>query len=312
MADAPGVISRYEPATGLLVRGISVNGHYLLVESCNVYQRQDIEMKWFVQGGPRATIADIGRKYIEGEIICPVRVKRDGSLEDGLVALLNNAETPSTALRLDTNHAMSHLKVTAENGGTDNNELITFDCMLVKDLTITSDQDTGVKINVSIIGVIDTRTESNLISPPTDFRLGRNLSFSDCNASRYQSAMRTVSSLNITIKNDIELLQFLLPDTATTRSDQPQYMGVKSCEWGGNFTEIMRLGIERETFIHGGWMRDENLILNFGPIKLPLFNISEQNLTPKLLKRDTKFFSQVRASMKPGRGVLFVYTEVET
>jgi hypothetical protein len=64
----PGYVSRMEVASGLLVRGLLINGNYLLSDSCTIFPQQDVKMEHFVQGGPKQGIANIGEKWVEGKI----------------------------------------------------------------------------------------------------------------------------------------------------------------------------------------------------------------------------------------------------
>jgi len=128
---APGLNSRMEIGSGLLIRSIRINGNYLLVSNCEIQRKQDIDVKWFIQGGPRSSIADIGKKWVEGQITFPLRVDRDGDVLTPIRQLLLNAENPANTLKIDTNHLLSHLTLTAEDGGSDNNSLVSLDGLLL-------------------------------------------------------------------------------------------------------------------------------------------------------------------------------------
>ena len=93
----PGILTRGEFATGLITRGIKINGNYLLVDSCNINQSQQIDTsEKFLQGGPGSSVSDIGAKKITGDISFPIRVDDNGDLiEDremsyNLYKMLNN------------------------------------------------------------------------------------------------------------------------------------------------------------------------------------------------------------------------------
>lgn len=322
LLQSPGFVSRLEPATGLNVPGISVNGEFILVENFTVFQHQDIKMKWYAgQGGPRAGIADFGKKYITGEISFPLVVDRNARLLSGIRAILDNAQLPTKALRIDTNHALSHVSLTAEDGGTDNNQLLTFDSCLITELSITAEADGFVKVTAQVMGTIESRTASNLVLPPADDRLVRAITWADCDASRMQSAMRTVAKITVTIKNESETGVFLVPydkqnDTSSlpgARHDQIDYLGIKQCEWSGDYEEMLRRGLSTEDFMHGGWMVGENLVLSFGPLdaifQVPVFVPAEQPLGPKWLRRTTRFFAQISPEVKNVQGGLFIYPE---
>jgi hypothetical protein len=48
----PGILKRAELATGLLIKSICVNGDYLVVDSCDINQTQESDVKNYIQGGP--------------------------------------------------------------------------------------------------------------------------------------------------------------------------------------------------------------------------------------------------------------------
>lgn len=314
----PGYVSRMEPATGLLVKGVLVNGHYLLCDSCDLFPKQDMKMETFVQGGPKQSIANIGKKWVDGKIVCPVRVDADYVLDEAVREILENAQYPNRTIKLDTNHSLAHLKLTSKYPGTDDNELVTFDTMIVKDLTLKSSPADGVKLEVSFSGMVEERRASYLVSPPEGYILGRALGWGDCKASRYESSMRSISSLQVYIKNQESLHVFINPGgtPVENRNDNTQIIGVKGVDWGGSYVETLRRGVETQTYIHGGWMVDENLVLEFGPIfariPVPLFKPAEQPLSPKLFVRTTNFWSQSRPNISNTQDLMFFFNNLPT
>ena len=295
--------SRMEPATGLLVRSILVNGQYLLCSNCSLNPTQDMEQIWLIQGGPGAAIADIGAKWITGQISVPVRVDREGNLEPGIIEILNNSDTPTRPVRIDTNHVLSHNgTLTAYDGGTDDNELVSLDTCLIKECVISAEKGKGVSLIVSIEGMIELRNPSALISPPDNYLEKRQIAWSECDASRGESDMRMVEEVKITFKNNTTLKKFITPFDPNNpyyshQQDQVNVIGVHGVQREGSFKEIMRLGVEKETYIHGGFMVGENLVLKFGPFSVtifcPLFKISQQQYTPSILYRNTEFLAQI-------------------
>jgi hypothetical protein len=312
----PGVLSRVQFATGLLIRSVKVNGDYLLVDNCTINQTQEIDMnKLYIQGGPGTAIANIGVKKFTGELSFPIRVDRDNVLEPAVKTLLQHAENPMYALTLDTNHMLSYLGLTAENGGSDSNALLTLDQMVLKSLSISCSIDDQVKVSASFEGMIDVRTDSDYAVPNENHVMGRSLTWGDCDASRYQSSMRSVSNFTLQINNEIETPVFLMPYEAagTTRSDQVNFIGVREVKWSGEYSEFIRVGADLETNIHGGWMVDENMQFSFGPItatyNVPLFQISELPLTSKILSRKTKWNAMISPAQPLRQGGLFTFQE---
>jgi|688.fasta_scaffold54361_6 hypothetical protein len=312
----PGSLSRIQFATGLLIRSVKINGSYLLVDNCTINQTQEIDMnKMYIQGGPGRAIANIGAKKFTGELSFPIRVDRDNILEPAVKKILEHAENPMYSLTLDTNHMLSHLGLTAESGATDNNALLTLDQMVLKSLTISASSDDALKVSASFEGMIDVRTDSDYAVPDENHVMGRSLTWGDCDVNRYQSSMRSVSNFTLQINNEIETPSFLLPYevAGTTRSDQVALIGVKEVKWTGEFSEFLRVGAELDTHIHGGWMVNENLQFNMGPITatyaVPLFEIAELPLTSKILTRKTKWNAMISPAQPMRKGGLFTFQE---
>lgn len=309
--QSPGLQSRSEMATGLLVRSIRVNGAYLLVDSCDVQPKQEIDTRWFVQGGPRASISDIGKKWVDGQIVCPLRVDRNGNLDPATQALLQNAELPTSTFRIDTNHVLSNILLTAESGGTDNNVLVSLDTLVVKNLTISVSPERDAQLIIDIMGSIDIRSAGDFVMPP-DIPLGRALSWADCSASRFTSQMRAISNLEIKIENKIVDKVFLTAwDDA--RNDQISFFAVETCKWTGLYDEILRLGMAVEDYQHGGIKVGDNVVIDFGgiiaTIIAPLYQIGEQKITPKILLRKNRFYAQTSPLQSNIQGRLFTYVE---
>lgn len=312
----PGSLSRIQFATGLLIRSVKINGSYLLVDNCTINQTQEIDMnKLYIQGGPGRAIANIGPKKFTGDLSFPIRVDKDNTLEPAVKKILEHAENPMYSLTLDTNHMLSHLELTAENGSTDNNALLTLDQMVLKSLTISASSDDALKVSASFEGMIDVRTDSDYAVPDENHVMGRSLTWGDCDVNRYQSSMRSVSNFTLQINNEIETPSFLLPYEVggTTRSDQVALIGVKEIKWTGEFSEFLRVGAELDTHIHGGWMVNENLQFNMGPITatyaVPLFEIAELPLTSKILTRKTKWNAMISPAQPMRKGGLFTFQE---
>jgi hypothetical protein len=122
--------------------------------------------------------------------------------------------------------------------------------------------------------------------------------------------MDTVTELEVTVENKVKDLFFIVPyEHPEQRTDMPNYFVVHGTKWGGSFTQFLRRGIETNTYIHGGFMQGENLILSFGildaTIPVPLFKPSTQDFTADLLIRKTDFYSQNWTRYRNPAGDLF-------
>jgi hypothetical protein len=78
-----------------------------------------------------------------------------------------------------------------------------------------------------------------------------------------------------------------------TKNDQIELIGIQSTKWSGNVVEVIRQGSDLETFIHGGFMHNQNLNLNIGPIATtflhPVFKIAQNPLTSQVIRRTTSW-----------------------
>ena len=275
----PGILTRAEFSTGLNTKSICVNGYYLIVEECNINQTQEHNLNNYIQGGPAYAIYNLGAKKYEGSISFPLRVDQDGNLETASRILLQYAAKPMSELTIDTHHLLSSKTTTVLDPGTDNNKNLSLNSVVINNLTISCSENNNVVVRLDVTGMVDEENESEF-NFSTDFILGRTLSWADCNASRKESSMRTTSSIEAKIENELVTPVFLMPylsspgSGVTESKDQIELIGVQSTKWSGSFTEVMRNGADLNTFIHGGLMHDSNLILQFGPVTCgPRFSV---------------------------------------
>ena len=294
----PGILTRAEFSTGLNIKSICVNGYYLIVEECNINQTQEHNLNNYIQGGPAYAIYNLGAKKYEGSISFPLRVDQDGNLETASRILLQYAAKPMSELTIDTHHLLSSKTTTVLDPGTDNNKNLSLNSVVINNLTISCSENNNVVVRLDVTGMVDEENESEF-NFNTDFILGRTLSWADCNASRKESSMRTTSSIEAKIENELVTPVFLMPylsspgSGVTESKDQIELIGVQSTKWSGSFTEVMRNGADLNTFIHGGLMHDSNLILQFGPVTAtfpnPVFKIGQTPLTAQIIRRTTEW-----------------------
>lgn len=296
----PGILTRAEFGTGLNVKSICVNGDYLVVQESNVNQEQEHDVNNYIQGGPAYAVYNLGSKKHTGKITFPLRVDQDGNLEAAAKTLLRHAAKPMTALRIDTHNSLSNFETTVLNPGTDDNKNLSLDACVISNLTLSVSDGGEISVSIDFTGMLDTETES-VFNFPTDNLLGRKLTFSDCNAFRNESSMRSTSSMTVTIENQLVTPVFLMPyytdkyvgSGVTEQKDQIELIAVQSTKWSGEFTEVIRNGLELNTFIHGGLMHDENLTLDFGSVRTtfynPVFKIAQSPLTSQVIRRTTQW-----------------------
>lgn len=294
----PGILTRAEFSTGLNTKSICVNGNYLIVEDCNINQDQEHNLNNYIQGGPAYAIYNLGAKKYTGSVSFPLRVDQDGNLESAARILLQYAAKPMSALRIDTHHLLSSRTTTVINPGTDDNKNLSLDSVVINSLKLSASENNKIMVNLDITGMVDVERESTF-NFSTDFILGRALSWAECNASRKESSMRTTSSIEVQIENELVTPVFLMPylssigSGVTESNDQIELIGVQSTKWTGSFAEVIRNGVDLNTFIHGGLMHDSNLILQFGPLTAtfpnPVFKIGQTPLTAQIIRRTTEW-----------------------
>ena len=287
----PGILKRAELATGLLIKSICVNGDYLVVDSCDINQTQESDVKNYIQGGPAYAVFNIG------------------------ATLLRHAAKPMQALRIDTNHVITHTIATVNDYATDNNRLISLDAVMINSLKITADENQPVKITISFTGMVDGHDASVYTYDSTQI-MGRALSWGDCNASRKESSMRTTSSIEVSVDNELVTPVFLMgyegAGAAFTQYDQISLIAVQSTKWSGQVTEVLRQGVELESYVHGGWMYQENLRLEFGPLiatfPYPVFKIAQIPLTSSIIRRNTSWTGINRPDASMNNNGLFTFS----
>ncbi len=310
----PGSLSRAEIASGLLIRSIKVNDAYLLCNDININQTQEIDtVSDLVQGGPGQAISNIGAKKISGSLSFPLRVIGDGSIELAARNLINHAQNPVNALRIDSNHILSFLGITAENHPTDDNSLLSLDSVAIKSLSINGSSESEIKVSVDFEGMIDARLSSDTVVTSTD-KLGRALTWGDCTMFRSESSMRSVSNFELNLTNEIETPVFLMPymGAATGRTDQIGLIGIKSIKWTGKVEEIIRKGADYYTHIHGGWIVNDNLTIDIAGLRavfrVPLFNVAEIPLSSNFISRNTSWTGLMKPNLPMTSNQLISFT----
>jgi hypothetical protein len=296
----PGILSRAELSSGLNTKSICVNGNYLIVEQCNINQEQEHNVNNYIQGGPAYAIYNLGARKHVGNFSFPLRVDQNGNLEEAAKVILRHAAKPMTSLRIDTHNVLSSFSTTVVNPGTDDNKNLSLDSCVISNLKITVSEGGDVNVSVDFIGMLDIETESTF-DFSSDYLMGRRLNFADCNAFRKESSMRGTSSITINIENEVVTPVFLMPyysnkfvgSGVTEQKDQIELLAVQSTKWSGEFTEVIRNGLDLYTFIHGGLMHDENLTLDIGNLRTtfynPVFKIAQSPLTTQVIRRTTEW-----------------------
>ena len=74
----------------------------------------------------------------------------------------------------------------------------------------------------------------------------------------------------------------------------------------------MRQGVELESYVHGGWMYQENLRLEFGPLiatfPYPVFKIAQIPLTSSIIRRNTSWTGINRPDASMNNNGLFTFS----
>jgi len=110
------------------------------------------------------------------------------------------------------------------------------DSVVISSLTLTASENNNVMVNINLTAMVDTEAESTF-NFSTEYILGKTLSWADCNASRKESSMRTTSSIEVRIENELVTPVFLMPylsfpgSAVTEQNDQIELIGVQSTKW---------------------------------------------------------------------------------
>lgn len=311
--------TRLELGGGILALGVMIDTEfYLLCTKVSVAPVQEIkaEPDEYVQGGDFTSIANIGPKKIEGTLSFPLLLESDGSVNPAVKRMLEKAQHPDTPLSIDTNFTYTHLGLTAESEATDNNALIAFDCCVIKKLTLSCQEKGKAEITATILGMIDSKRPSAFVDVTDAFLANSSLrrvpDYRDCDAFRENSELRSVTSIEITLENRFATPCFIPPleATAEDRSEQINLIVPTGRKWSGGYTERIPRRWGRESYAHGGWMVNQNLVLAFGPVESltphPLFDTSTQDISATQNERAVKFTS----IQSPGfQGDMFTFLE---
>lgn len=305
--------NRIEPATGLLLNSIKINGNYVIVEDFNFAQDQEIDQNEpFIYGGPAHAIANIGKKFIEGDFTFPLRVDQNGTLESAAQAVLQCAEQTNLGLTIESENTISYPTLTNFNTPTVNNVIIMMTPIKVKNLTIfASSEGESIKCKVSFFGSIDSITGVSTFSGTVP--LGRALTWRDTSASRLSNELRAVSAFQIEIIQEVEGYYFLGNDINNPPTNEfPALFGAKTFTCKGFYEEFVRMGLQPYSYVHGGFMFGENIQMNFGSINAtilnPLFKISKQKISKTVYKRKVEFFSLMTPTTPETAGAVFNFT----
>lgn len=316
--NSPGVIESFQLAAGDLVRGVRINGDYLIASQVTLSPKQEVTQKALIQGGARLHIADIGPKTIKGDIVVPLWVDGSGQIIPALQHCLDHAQSPLTALTIDTNYLLSHMFIEGEDGGTARNELLTIDCAVIETLKLEVAGRGSARLTISFVGTVDGRAESDLVSPPDSGLLARAIALPDCTCSNSLGVFRGLAGMDVTITNKIGVHAFISPLNVNNRAsqtgtadpqlgrdpafgpDQATVLVPGETSWSSKVEEFLRLGMETFVTPHGGFGQRDNFVLRFGPLSATfpavLYKPSEVSLTPAILKRTVQFSSVMQPS----------------
>ena len=313
--------TRLELGGGILTLGVMIDAEfYLLCSKTDVapVQETEAEPDKYVQGGDFTSIVNIGPKKIEGTLTFPLLLEGDGTVNPAVQRILDRAQHPDTPFSLDTNFTFAHLNLTSDGEATDNNALVSFDCCTIQKLSLSCQEKGKVEITATIAGMIDLRRDTLFVDVPDEFlanaALRRVPDYRDCDAFRENSELRGVTAISIDIENKLETPAFILPMEATLsdRTDQISVIIPKGRKWTGSYTERVPRRWGRHSYVHGGWMVAQNLILAFGPLEAsiphPFFETSPQVVSSSQNERTVKFTS---INSPAYQGALFSYLEEE-
>lgn len=315
---------RIEPLTGTLVHGIEVKAsdeedyHLLPVQNCTINWLVSNDFEDYIQGGLRASIPTLGDRVAKGNITTTIKLDGDGHLAPAIRSILRCAEyqVNNLCLNIKTNHLLSPnqeggLKA-VDTWPTDHIGLLILDTCLITKLSIQAQPQQAVKLSMDIIGIVDARNESDLIDYSNMDLSYRALEYAACSAWRYESNMTTATSYMVDMECLVEELAFInnINTAVSSRTDQVHNLVAKNWKMSGKIESFIRRGIDQSTYIKGGIMQNEGLNMQFGPVTVlfqtPVFDVSEQAITKRVLKRTISFTALTKPYYSEGNGVITI------
>lgn len=318
----PGVLYRIEPATGTAAKSIRLKASdeseykYIPVQEVKLNWEQTFSVAYLIQGGARASVADISERILKGKITMPLRVDSAGAILPGIKSILRSAEfsTNGIYLQIDTNHLLSpDIQVPIpESHATESVSFLTIDTCLISNLQITGRSGGVITLSFDIVGIVDARSLSQSFDLDDVDLSGRELMFQDCKAHRFESRI-PMSMFDVNVKSEIKEDVYLPSLESNVRSDQVQYISVKSWKATGKYEQFVKRYLEKSSFIKGGIMTGENLTIEIGPLKIiyrtPMFEITTQDIDTKLIKRTASFTNLSTPHYTENEGVGFFVIE---
>ena len=199
------------------LRLIFINDLPLLVEdTSDIFPIQDIKEIRLLQGGPRSNIYMIGIKRLNGKISLPLYLDKDGQVSAACKEIFMCADNPFKTFELKMDFAVMGEERTALSyqgkWDTSRHKRLTFNTCAIKNLSIKSDSNKQLSLDIDIIAIFDPDNENDyeLTAPVLDL-MSRRCTLADCILTRDNNIVfiDTLSEFTMQFTNNISYFQII-------------------------------------------------------------------------------------------------------
>jgi hypothetical protein len=306
---------------------IMVNNNTLALNSpINIFPEQELNIKDFIQGGPRSQIYELGKKIVKGNMSFPLTLDKNGDLDVANKEILECAQYPMRDLTIQTNYVLSKRYITADafdyhsminNTGFNVYNRMAFTNCAINKLNISVSESKQLNVNAEIIGMVSDTPVSNPSLPSINM-MRRNISYAECDVFLTEPAYTwdTAKAFEINIENNIEpIYTFIENDDTSTWTDLPVEMAMGHSHISGEIiysVDRSSADYEKASLPTGGWM-GKDLIFDLSGIiiiTIPhcIAELTQQPIELGLIERKTKFvalFNSTKLSENEGHFIVF-------
>lgn len=288
---------------------ITINGYQLALNSpMSIFPQQELEIKDFLQGGPRSQFYEMGKKIVKGNISMPITIDGNGDVDAAVKELMECAQYPMKDLTINTNYVLAKEYITADqwdfrsnsrNNGFNVYNKMSFEQCCVTKMFLEVPEYGNASVNMDIMGMISKTIPATVTPLPTTTMMRRHISYADCDVYLTDPEYHwdTTKSFNISIENEIEPIYTFIDVTDTqTWTDLPKVLAMGKSHVTGEIKysiDRATAASEKSTLPTGGWMGS---YLNFDLSGIIIINIprciaelTQQPIELGLLERTTKF-----------------------
>ena len=286
-------------------RIIAINDHPLYLQGeFEGDPEQDLEPRFYVQGGPRVVIYYLGEKVVKGRFRVPISITPGQAVDPAVQALLMAAEYPMSDTKIKSNYVLSNYSITANmNRGFGTYSRLAFDCVGITELTMTVPNRGAVTIDVQFLAMISPSEAGVVPNPAVSSLMRRNLVSADCDVRIEEPEYEWETARSMTLKISNEISPIVVMRSYESLTDQPEFLAMKTSEVWGDITYSVDRGTieeERASLPSGGWFAT-NLAMDFGGVAIArilhaIMKVTDQPLRgTEMIERNTRFLAAFRS-----------------